>query len=222
MLRKELSGEIFSSWIICLPDYNKHMDENINTTDEEKIIGRVLSGEINAFEILIEKYKNFVFTIAAKRIPYQDIEEVAHEVFMRAYQSLSSYAFKKPFQHWLARIAVCCCCDYWRKNSQKKESAVSSLGESHLEWLSHISSVSSQEEFKKEALKKEAGEILELALNQLKPEDRLVLELYYFEQWSVKEISKMMNWSVPSVKIRAMRARIKLRKIIRDWGIVET
>lgn len=194
------------------------MDENIKASEEEKIISRILSGEINAFEILIEKYKNFVFTIAAKRIPYQDIEEVAHEVFVRAYQSLSSYAFKKPFQHWLARIAVCCCCDYWRSR-QKKESAVSSLGEAHLEWLNHISSVSSQEEFKKEALKKEAGEILDLALNQLKAEDRLMLELYYFEQWSVKEISKMMDWSVPSVKIRAMRARIKLRKIIGNLKI---
>lgn len=192
------------------------MDENGKFLDEKEIVNTVLTGEINAFEILIERNKDIVFAIVAKRIPCQDIEEVAQEVFVRAYQSLSSYAFKKPFRHWLSRIAIYCCCDYWRKNSRRKEATVSCLEEKHINWLSHIGSIVSQEDFKKEAAKKEAEEILDIALSHLKAEDRLVIELYYFEQLSVREISEMIDWSIPSVKIRTMRARLKLRKIIME------
>ena len=63
---------------------------------------------------------------------------------------------------------------------------------------------------------KEAGEVLEWALERLSPEDRTVLELIYLEGFSGKEVALQLGWSVANVKIRSFRSRRKLEKLLRN------
>jgi RNA polymerase sigma-70 factor (ECF subfamily) len=181
------------------------------------IINRVLSGEINAFEELIEMYKGHVFKIISKRIPSQDIDHLAHEVFVKAYQSLDRFKGKSPFENWLARITVFSCYDYWKAKEKDGLVTAPMLDADHTEWLELASTGQAAEAFIKETYKQEIEELVEHALQQLSVDDRIVLEMYYIEQWSMKEIGKTLNWSLPKVKIRTMRARKKMRNIIRDY-----
>ena len=73
---------------------------------DEEIIPRILAGEIDLFEELITRYKQHVSRIVAGHVRRDMVEEVAHDAFVRAYVSLSTYSFRVPFEHWLARIAL--------------------------------------------------------------------------------------------------------------------
>lgn len=183
----------------------------------KSIIDRVLSGDINAYEELVEMYKDHVFKIISKRIPSQDIDHLAHEVFVKAYQSLANYKAKSPFENWLARISVYTCYDYWKAKEKDGLVTAPDLKADHTEWLELVSTSQVSETFIKEKYKQEIEELIEYALLQLSVDDRIVLEMYYIEEWSMKEIGKSLNWSLPKVKIRTMRARKKMRNIIRNY-----
>jgi len=128
------------------------------------------------------------------------VPEVAHEAFVAAYLSLSSYVETHPFEHWLVRIARRSCADYWRARGRGARSAGGGApaGEPP-------------------ASSPPAGddrELCEWALGRLAPEDREVLTLVYFEALSVKECAEVLSWSESKVKVRAHRARAELRRIL--------
>ena len=179
------------------------------------IIRRILSGQINEYEVLVERYSSQVFAIVYKRVPKTDVEEVAQEIFVDVYRSLPTFKARKPFSHWLSRIAVRKCCDYWRRMERKKETPASTFSEQHDNWLDHAASAASQADFNHLASQREARELLDLAVQGLKPEDRMAIDLIYIQGWSLKETAKTLDWSLSKTKVRAMRARHKLRHIIK-------
>ena len=184
-------------------------------SNDVDIIRRILSGQINEYEILVERYSRQVFAIVYKRVPKSDVEEVAQEIFVAVYRSLPTFKAHKPFSHWLSRIAVRKCCDFWRRLERKKEMPASTLSEMHDEWLDQAASAASQSEFDRLAARREAQELLASALVGLKPEDRMAIDLLYIQGWSVKETAKAMDWSLSKTKVRALRARHTLRQIIK-------
>ncbi len=182
-------------------------------TDTE-IIRRVIDGDVNAFEHLLKKYKQDVFKIVGKRVPYDQAEDIAQEVFIRAYQSLPNFAGISGLRHWLAGIAVNTCCDFWRKAYKSREISMSSLTENQEYLLEKIISDQSGQTFSEGWSQKEAEELLDYALNRLSAEDRTVLELVYLEGYSAKEAAELLGWSLANVKIRAFRSRKKLRSLL--------
>jgi len=184
--------------------------------DDRDVIHRVLSGDVNAFELLVERYKAHVFKIVLGHVPREKAEEVAQDAFARSFESLSNFSGKGSFSHWLARIAVRCCYDFWRDHHRREETALSVITEDHQRWLDDMLAAQSREEFEREAAKAEAREILQYALGQLSAEDRMVLTLVYLEGASIGEASDLLGWSVVSVKVRAFRAKRRLRAIISE------
>jgi RNA polymerase sigma-70 factor (ECF subfamily) len=91
---------------------------------------------------------------------------------------------------------------------------MSSLTEEHLVWLEAALSDQSSPSCDEEALRKEAGEILDSALGRLSPGDRMALELVYLEGYSVKEAAGLLGWSTTNVKVRLFRSRKKLRGLL--------
>ena len=189
-------------------------DVQVEDNDDADIIRRVLSGDVDLFESLIERYKQHVFAIVKNHVPYNRVEEVAHEVFVQAYKSLSTYSAKSPFEHWLSRIAVRRCCDFWREHKRSKEIPISVLSENHQDWIEGVLSASSHDEFESQSNKQEAGEVVAWALGQLGPDDRMVLTMVHLEGHPVKDVAKLLGWSVAKVKVRALRSRYTLRKIV--------
>lgn len=190
--------------------------ENMETGEREDldIISEILDGDTNRFEVLIDRHREHVFRIVGRRVPREDVDETAHEVFVRAWSSLASYRGKSPFQHWLSKIAVRTCHDYWRGRYRSKESPMSSLDEDHADWLENTMTEEPDASFDRAESRMMAREITMMALAQLSPADRAVIELVHLEERPVREAADLLGWSTVNVKVRAHRARKKLRIIL--------
>jgi RNA polymerase sigma-70 factor, ECF subfamily len=180
--------------------------------EDQEIIARILSGDIEQFKLLLDKYQNMVFSIASRRIPTQDVEEVAHECFIRVYRGLQSFRKESSFGTWLRRIALRCCCDYYRK--KKLAYIAPALDSEEKDWLEAVSKPLANEAFERLTAKQDAIEIVRKALAGLSPEDRLLVEMVYFEGMSIKEAAAVLEKSVTATKVKTMRARKKMRKLI--------
>lgn len=181
---------------------------------DEEIIRRVLAGEVDVFVELITRYQQHVGRIVAGHVSQDMVEDVAHDVFVRAYTSLSTYSFRMPFAHWLARIAVRSCYDAWRSAFARKETPFSALGEEHQQWADRLLATESGERYEALVRSRETKELLHWALAQLSAENRMVVTLVHLEGYSVREAAELLGWSVVNVKVRAHRARQQLRKIL--------
>ena len=178
------------------------------------IISEVLGGDTQRFEKLIDRHREHVFRIVGRRIPREDVDEIAHDVFVRAWSSLASYRGESPFQWWLSKIAVRTCHDYWRGRYRSKETPMSSLGEEHADWLEKTMAGEPEYSFDRAESRMMARDILMRALAHLSPADRAVIELVHLEERPVREAADLLGWSTANVKVRAYRARKKLRKIL--------
>ena len=187
------------------------------TPSDRAIIADILNGNINVFELLLDRYQNHVFQIVKKHVPRQNVPEVAQETFVRAFQSLGNFRERGSFKHWLSKIAVRSCYDFWREHYRNREVPVSAISDDCRNWLENILADQSLEEEKE---RQEARELLEWALGQLSPADRTVLTLTYLEEYPLAEAAELLGWSVINVKVRSYRARQKLRKVIEKNNIL--
>jgi RNA polymerase sigma-70 factor (ECF subfamily) len=184
---------------------------------DAEIIRRVVAGEVDLFEELLLRYQEHVGRIVAGHVPREMVEEVAHDVFVRAYTSLPTYSFRTPFSHWLSTIAVRSCYDVWRSVSARKEVSLSGPSEAveeQQEWTEHLLAAESKDRFDTMVRQRDATNLLQRALAQLSPENRMVVDLVHLEGHSVREAAELLGWTVVNVKVRAHRARQQLRKIL--------
>jgi len=182
-------------------------------SDDLEIIRRVLHGEADCFAELIARYRQHVARITNRHVPSDRVAEVAHDVFVRAYTSLSSFSGQTPFEHWLSRIAVRACYDFWRTR-RREEMPVSALTTEYQAWMDHVMASESDDQFREQTRKQEATELLQWALGHLSAENRLVLTLVHLEGYSIRDASRLLGWSMVNVKVRAHRARQLLRKLL--------
>jgi len=194
------------------------MNTDSHSSADTEIVNQVVSGDVNAFERLLKRYQAHVVRIVKKHIPFDKVEEVAQDVFVRTYQSLPTFKGDDGFKQWLSTITIRTCYDFWRKHYRYREIPLSSLSEKHQVWLEEATSNSSSQSFYERDSQKEAREILDWALNKLSPEDRMVLELVYLEGYSIKEAANLLGWSTVNVKVRSFRARKKLHKLINEMS----
>jgi RNA polymerase sigma-70 factor, ECF subfamily len=190
------------------------MPNHTTTVDDHDIVRRVIAGDINAFGFLVQKYQGHILTVVGNHIPYSQAEEVAHDVFVKAYQSLLTFKFKSGFKQWLSAIAVRTCYDFLRKEYRSREIPMSSCSEEDRTCLKKVMANQSNQITSEKHSQKEASDLLGRAMDRLSPEDRIVLELVYLEGLSVNEAAGLLGWSVANVKIRLFRSRKKLRKIL--------
>ena len=188
------------------------------TTDsvetDQHAIARVLAGDRDAFEVLLRRYSRSVFKAVARRVPRDMVESVAQDVFISAFRSLGQYEPEQPFEHWLLRIARRRCCDYWRGRSRHRETPDTALSIEQLRSFQDASTARSLSLFEEARHRAEAQEVVQRALGQLDAEDRILIECIYFEQLPLAEVAATLEWSLPKVKVRAFRARKKMREII--------
>ncbi len=174
----------------------------------------MVAGHVNDFEALLQRYRSLVFGIVIKHIPPDSTEEVAQDVFVRAYRSLPGYAAKGSFSRWLRTLAARSCCDFWRNRERNREIPLSALTEEHQKWLDEIMAPQSRATFCEQAGRREAEEVLGRALDRLPAEDRMVLSLVHLEGLSIREAARLLDWSMVKTKVRAHRARREMRRII--------
>jgi RNA polymerase sigma-70 factor, ECF subfamily len=184
---------------------------------DEEVIRRVVAGEVDLFEELLLRYQEHVGRVVAGHVPREMVEEVTHDVFVRAYTSLPTYSFRTPFSHWLSTIAVRSCYDVWRSVSARKEvplSGPSEAVEEQQQWTEHLLAAESKDRFDTMVRQRDATNLLQRALAHLSPENRMVVDLVHLEGHSVREAAELLGWTVVNVKVRAHRARQQLRKVL--------
>lgn len=178
---------------------------------EAELIAAVLKGDAASFEPLVQKYSPRVFATARRYARREsEVEDIAQEVWLKAFHKLNSFRGDSPFEHWLMRVAVRTCYDFLRGHQRNRETAFSELSGPENDWLDRFVSQPDSASEHADA----ARLLIERVLTQLSPPARLVITLLEIEERSVKEISKLTGWSVPLVKVRAFRARAEMRKIL--------
>jgi RNA polymerase sigma-70 factor (ECF subfamily) len=178
---------------------------------EAELIAAVLKGDSASFEPLVLKYSPRVFATARRYARREsEVEDIAQEVWLKAFDKLKSFRGEAPFEHWLMRMTVRTCYDFLRGHQRNRESSFSDLSEPESDWLDRF--VTAPETAGEDA--EAAKTLIARVLERLSPPARLVITLLEIEERSVKEISALTGWSVPLVKVRAFRARAEMRKIV--------
>ena len=178
---------------------------------EAELIAAVLAGDAASFEPLVAKYSPRVFATARRYARREsEIEDIAQEVWLKAFHKLKSFRSEAPFEHWLMRMAVRTCYDFLRGHQRNRESSFSEISEPEEDWLERFVADPNTAAEDADAAKQLINRVLE----KLSPSSRLVITLLEIEDRSVKEIAKITGWSLPLVKVRAFRARAEMRKIV--------
>jgi len=175
-------------------------------SDDAELLQRIRNGAHDEFAELVKRHQSHVFAILYRyERDAHRLEDLAQETFLKVWRSLDKFDNRAPFQHWLSRIAVNVALDHLRKQKRSRnEIGLPDLGEDALEWLRSDENL--------DAVR--AREILDAAMRDLSADDRLVLTLLEIEERSVKEISALTGWSGVAVRVRALRARARLKKAL--------
>lgn len=184
------------------------------TFDLVACLERVRQRDQIAARELVEHLYPLVIRIVRSHLPRRVAEEdLAQDIFLKMFTRLDQYKGAVAFTHWVSRIAVTTCIDQLRAQKRRPEFRWADLSEKETEVLDAVLT-SDSEVPANEALA--ARELVAKLLGQLKPEDRLVVQLLDLEQRSVAEISKLTGWNPSLVKVRAFRARGKLKKLFEE------
>jgi RNA polymerase sigma-70 factor (ECF subfamily) len=174
---------------------------------------RVRQRDEDAAAVLVERLYPLVIRIVRSHLPRRAAEEdLAQDVFVKMFTRLDQYQARPgtPFEHWVARLAVRTCLDALKAADRRPELRWGDFSEEQAAWLDFMLADQSATP---DASAASAREVIEQLLSQLPPDDRLVISLIDLEEKTVREVSEMTGWSGTLVKVRAFRARRKLRKL---------
>ncbi|MBM3883224.1 MAG: sigma-70 family RNA polymerase sigma factor [Verrucomicrobia bacterium] len=181
--------------------------------DVAQCLRRVREQDLEAARVLVERLYPQIIRIVRSHLPARAAEEdLAQEIFAKLFARLDQYEQRRgvPFTHWVSRLAVRTCLDALRAERRRPELRWADLPDEQAEWLQFMLA---DETPPPEASPTSARELLEKLLAQLPPADRLILHALDLEERPVKEVAALTGWSVTLVKVRAFRARRKLRKL---------
>lgn len=165
-----------------------------------------------AFAEIVRRYSPRVFRFASRFFrQYAQVEEMAQEVFLKAFTQLKNFEGRGSLEGWLTRITVNTCINSLRATKPQNEMMFSDLSEEEGEWLENRLSAASKTESTTEE-KLVAADLVHRVLQTLPHDWRVVLTLIEAEGFSMKEAAEALNWSESKVKVTAFRARRKMRE----------
>ncbi len=172
---------------------------------------RVRARDQDAARDLVEHLTPLVLRIVRAHLPRRVLEEdLAQEVFMKMFTRLDQYHGAVPFPHWVSRIAVTTCIDHLRAQKRRPEFRWADLSENEADVLDQVLTSDGEVDA---ADSLSAKELVHKLLDQLKPDDRMVIQLLDLEQKTLAEIHALTGWNITLIKVRAFRARRKLQKL---------
>ena len=155
-----------------------------------------------------------VIRIIRGHLPRRVLEQdIAQEVFLKMFTRMDQYQGAVPFSHWVSRIAITTCIDHLRAQKRRPEYRLADLSEQEADLL-EATAVSANAIGPDDALA--SRELLFKLLDQLNPDDRMVIQLLDLDQNSIAEVSQLTGWNGSLVKVRAFRARRKLQKLFSE------
>jgi RNA polymerase sigma factor (sigma-70 family) len=173
------------------------------------LVERALQQDEEAARALVQRLYPLVLRMVRAHRPQRAAEEdLCQMIFIKLFQKLGQFSGKVPLEHWVSRIAINTCINQIRAEKARPELRHADLSE---EQAAMIATLSGPEEETLPGRALVARDLVEQLLTALKPAERLVIDLLYLQQKSVAEIREITGWSAALVKVRAFRARQKLK-----------
>lgn len=183
--------------------------------DEVQWIKRAQGGDHEAFGFLVERHKQRVFSHVFRLVRRrEDVEDIAQEIFFKAFRAIRSYNFQSTFAAWLRRVAVNHCFDYLRKERASRITYTGEVLEGGLNPYAEGFEVGSLNPEQQAVVR----DLVERLLMRAPAEDRVILSLKELEGLSVEEIAEILNLNVGTVKVRLHRARKRMLADFRKWA----
>jgi RNA polymerase sigma-70 factor, ECF subfamily len=178
-------------------------------SDDVELLERIRGGAPDDFAEIVQRHQSRVFAILHhyERDTHR-VEDLAQETFVKTWRALDQFDGRAPLEHWISKIAVHVALDHLRKEKRRRnEIGLPELGDDALDWLG-----SSDE--KNELDARGAAELLNLAMRELSPVDRVIITMQEIEGRSVREIAEAVGAAKVAVRVRAMRARARLKRAL--------
>ncbi|PIA82247.1 RNA polymerase [Gaetbulibacter sp. 4G1] len=180
----------------------------MTTNNDQYYINQIIDGDTNAFSVLVDRYKDLVFTLALRMLKNrEEAEEVSQDTFIKTYKSLHKFKGDSKFSTWIYRVAYNTCLDRLKKNKKHfNDVAIDEFAEHQIKTIDNALDKMEQEEH---------NQAIKDSLTLLPNDDSFLLTLYYFEERSLEEISKIIGIKANNVKVKIFRSRKKLATILK-------
>lgn len=178
--------------------------------DARELVARALRDDEDAARALVRRFYPLVAKIARAHRPRRAaLEDLCQMIFIRMFQNLAQFSGAVPLEHWLARIAVNTCRNALAAERVRPEIRRADLSEEQEAVLDSLAATSEEIAPDRQLASRD---LVEQLLALLKPAERFLIDLIYLQAKSVEEIARMTGWNKTLVKVRAFRARQKLKQ----------
>lgn len=182
---------------------------------DNALISLVLRGDSTAYAVLVKRYQNLVFTIVLRYVKSrEDAEEVAQDVFVKAYRSLGDFKGTSKFSTWLFTIATTTSLSFLRKKRLDMQSLDNENVAASAENLDGGLSANGIEQKSRVAM-------VNAAIRLLKPDDAQLLKLFYQGEQSLEEIAAILGIEPNNAKVKLHRARTRLKEKMETYFAAE-
>ena len=187
--------------------------------DWDAVVAAVRQYDEAAAREMVRRLYPLVAKLVRSHRPRRTAEEdLCQMIFIKIFQNFSQFSGKVPLEHWVSRIAINTCINQIQAEKVRPELRHADLSEEEIAVVENLSAtladLAPDQKFA-------ARDLVEHLLAGLKPVERLVIDLLYFQQHSVAEISKLTGWSASMVKVRAFRARRKMKAQLAQLSVRE-
>ncbi|WP_034040633.1 RNA polymerase sigma factor [Wocania ichthyoenteri] len=181
----------------------------MTTNNDQYYIKQIINGDTNAFSVLVDRYKDLVFTLALRMLKNrEEAEEVSQDTFIKTYKSLHKFKGDSKFSTWIYKVTYNTCLDRIKKNKKHfNDVAIDEFTEYQIKTIDNALDRMEQQEHNK---------TIQDCLTLLPYDDSFLLTLYYFEDHSLEEISKIVGITANHVKVKIFRSRKKLATILKS------
>ncbi len=177
-----------------------------------ELVAAALQGDEDAARELVRGLYPLVAKLVRAHRPVRSAEEdLCQMIFIKILQKLSQFSGTVPLEHWVSRIAINTCLNQIQAEKARPELREADLSEEQANVVRNLAATTDElapdQSFA-------SRQLVEHLMQALKPAERLVIDLMYLQQRSVAEIRRVTGWSAPLVKVRAFRARQKMRQLL--------
>lgn len=177
--------------------------------NDQHYINQIIKGNTNAFSVLVNQYKDLVFTLAYKMLKNkEEAEEVSQDTFIKTFNSINNFKGDSKFSTWIYKITYNTCLDRLKKS--KKDNNVVYISDFNKQQIIAIENILDTIDDKERIQK------IQECLQLLPSEEAFLLTLYYFDDQSIEEIAKVIDCNANNVKIKLYRSRKKLASILKE------
>ena len=181
----------------------------MTTNNDQYYINQLLHGDTKAMTVLVGRYKDLIYTLALRMLKNrEEAEEVSQDTFIKMYKSLAKFKGDSKFSTWLYKVAYNNCLDRIKKNKKQwNDVAINEFTEHQIKTLDNALDTLVEEE---------RQQTIQNCLQLLPSDESFLLTLYYYEDLSLEDISKIVGITANNVKVKLFRSRKKLTTILKQ------